>query len=89
MAEKNSSSLKANCSSVTEEVEEIHRRLLKALKDRTEHLKNDIDKYATVEMRALDTLRDNLELEIANIQSNCELADKHMTENGTADWDDR
>lgn len=89
VAEKNSTSLRTNCSSVTEEVEEIHRRLSKALKDRTEHLKNDIDRYLTVEMRALDTLRENLELEIGNIQSNCELADKHMTENGTADWDDR
>lgn len=89
MVEKNTCSLKSNCQSVTEEVDEINRRLAKALKDRTEHLRNDIDRYLTTEMRTLDTLRENLEQEISNIQSNCELADKHMTEIATAEWDDR
>lgn len=37
-------------------------------------------------MRNLSTLKENLELEISNIQSNCDLADKHMTED--VDWDD-
>lgn len=89
MVEKNTLALKTNCGSVNEEIAEINRRLAKALKDRTEHLKNDMDRFLTAELRTLDTLRENLEQEIGNIQSNCDLADKHMTEVATAEWDDR
>lgn len=37
-------------------------------------------------MRNLISLKENLELEIANIQSNCDVADKHMNE--SVEWDD-
>ena len=86
LVEKNSLSLQQNCSSVSEEVEEIYRRLNKALKDRTEFLRGEIDRYMTTEVRNLSTLKENLEQEITNIQSNCDLADKHMTE--AVEWDD-
>lgn len=86
LVEKNQVSLQTNCSSVTEEVDEIYRRLLKGLKDRTESLRGEIDRYLTTEQRNLRTLKENLEQEISNIQSNCELADKHITEN--VEWDD-
>lgn len=41
VVEKNMLSLQTNCSSVTEEVDEIYRRLAKALKDRTEFLRGN------------------------------------------------
>ncbi|KAL0268206.1 UNVERIFIED_CONTAM: hypothetical protein PYX00_010235 [Menopon gallinae] len=86
IVEKNMLNMQQNCSSVTEEVDEIYRRLAKALKDRTEYLRGEIEKYNSTELRNLSTLKENLEQEIANIQSNCDLADKHMTED--VDWDD-
>ncbi|XP_069677939.1 RING finger protein nhl-1 isoform X5 [Periplaneta americana] len=86
LVEKNSLSLQQNCSSVSEEIDEIYRRLNKALKDRTEFLRGEIDRYLSMELRNLSTLKENLELEISNIQSNCDLADKHMTE--AVEWDD-
>lgn len=86
MVEKNTLGLQTNCTSVSEEVDEIYRRLTKALKDRTEYLRTETEKYMGTELRNLNTLKENLELEIANIQSNCDLADKHMTEN--VEWDD-
>ncbi|XP_044592310.1 RING finger protein nhl-1 isoform X2 [Cotesia glomerata] len=86
LVEKNTLSLQTNCASVTEEVDEIYRRLSKALKDRTEHLRNEIDRYSGTELRLLIQLKENLELEIANIQSNCDLAEAHINEN--VSWDD-
>lgn len=86
IVERNSQSIQTNCLSVSEEVEEIYRRLSKAIKDRTEYLRNEVDRYLTTEARSLTNLKDNLELEIANILSNCDLADKYMTDN--VEWDD-
>ncbi|XP_022918024.2 RING finger protein nhl-1 [Onthophagus taurus] len=86
LVEKNTQSIQMNCLSVSEEVEEIHRRLAKALKDRTEYLRGELDRYLGTELRSMTTLKDNLELEIGNIISNCDLADKHMNEN--VNWDD-
>ncbi|XP_066908943.1 RING finger protein nhl-1 isoform X2 [Halyomorpha halys] len=87
LVEKNMAALQHNCNSVTEEVDEIYRRLIKAAKDRTDFLKTEIDRYLGVEIKNLTTLKDNLQQEISNIQSNCDLADRHM---GTEDveWED-
>ncbi|XP_074026267.1 tripartite motif containing protein thin [Leptinotarsa decemlineata] len=87
LVEKNAQSIQTNCLSVGEEVEEIYRRLNKALKDRTEHLRGEIGRYLSTELRTLNTLKANLEQEISNILSNCDLADKHMNENVDI-WDD-
>ncbi|XP_076223315.1 tripartite motif containing protein thin isoform X2 [Nomia melanderi] len=86
LVEKNTLGLQTNCASVAEEVDEIYRRLSKALKDRTEHLRNEVDRYLSTELRGLIQLKENLELEIANIQSNCDLAEAHINEN--VPWDD-
>ncbi|XP_015114051.1 uncharacterized protein LOC107039101 isoform X2 [Diachasma alloeum] len=86
LVEKNTLGLQTNCASVAEEVDEIYRRLSKALKDRTEYLRNEIERYSGTELRGLIQLKENLELEIANIQSNCDLADAHINENVA--WDD-
>lgn len=58
----------------------------KALKDRAEHLRTEIERYLSTELRNLTALKDNLELEVANIQSNCDVADKYM--NDLVEWDD-
>ncbi|XP_015608965.1 RING finger protein nhl-1 isoform X5 [Cephus cinctus] len=86
LVEKNTLGLQTNCASVSEEVDEIYRRLSKALKDRTEYLRNEVDRYLGTELRGLIQLKENLELEIANIQSNCDLAEAHINEN--VSWDD-
>lgn len=86
IAEKNTIGLQTNCLSVSEEIEEIYRRLAKALKDRTEFLRTEIDRYLSTELRNLTALKGNLEVEIGNIQSNCDIADKFMNEN--YEWDD-
>ncbi len=79
--------LQQNTTSVSEEVEELYSRLNKALKDRTEYLRSEIDRYLTTEHKHLSGLKENLEIEISNIQSNCDLADKYM-QTETIDWDD-
>ncbi|KAL7303146.1 hypothetical protein TKK_0004356 [Trichogramma kaykai] len=84
--EKNTVALQTNAASVSEEVDEIYRRLNKALKDRTEVLRGEIDRYLGQELKSLIHLKENLEQEIANIQSNCDLADQHINEN--VPWDD-
>ncbi|RZF42442.1 hypothetical protein LSTR_LSTR012630, partial [Laodelphax striatellus] len=89
VVEKNMLALQTNCSSVSEEVDEIYRRLTKALKDRTEYLRGEVDRYLTTELRNLGTLKQNLEQEISNIGANCDLADKHMQSDGVmVEWDD-
>lgn len=85
--EKNMSTLQHNCTSVSEEVDEIYRRLAKALKDRTDHLRGEINRYLSTELKNLCNLKENLEIEISNIQSNCDLADKHM-QSDDVEWED-
>lgn len=50
----------------------------KALKDRTEHLKSEVERYLGNELKQLSTLRSNLDQEVANVQSNCDLVEKYM-----------
>lgn len=86
VVEKNTQNLQNNCQSVSEEIDEVYRRLTKAIKDRTDHMRNEMDKYLTSEMKNLSTLKENLELEIANITSNSDLAEKYMNE--SVEWED-
>lgn len=86
VVEKNTSNLQNNCHSVSEEIDEIYQRLTRAVKDRTDYLRNEMEKYLASEMKNLSMLKENLELEIGNITSNCDLADKYMNE--TVSWED-
>lgn len=86
VVEKNMLSLQTNCVSVSDEIDELYRRLSKALKDRSDHLRSEVDRYLTTEYRNLTHLKENLEQEIVNIQSNCDLADKFINEN--VEWED-
>lgn len=86
VVERNTTNLQTNCGAVAGEIDEIHKRLSKALKDRTDFLRNEVDRYLATELRNLTHLKDNLELELSNIQSNCDLADKYM--NDDTEWED-
>ena len=46
----------------------MHMRLASVLKERTEFLKSSVDKYLIVESKTLKELKENLELELANIK---------------------
>ncbi|XP_075167611.1 tripartite motif containing protein thin isoform X5 [Haematobia irritans] len=86
LIEKNMVCLQTNCASTTEEIDEIYQRITKAIKDRADQLKQEIDRYLTTELRNLNTLKENLDGEISNINSNCDIVDKYMNE--TVEWDD-
>ncbi|XP_055619392.1 RING finger protein nhl-1 isoform X3 [Toxorhynchites rutilus septentrionalis] len=87
VVEKNTQNLQNNCGSVSEEIDEIYRRCQKALKDRTDFLRSEMDKYLSTELKNVVTMKENLELEIQNIQSNSDLAEKFMSES-SVEWDD-
>merc|ERR1712002_807389 len=84
--ERNQTQLKTNADTVVTEIDEIHRRLTMALKERTDYLKSSVDKYVRTEMQSLKELKDNLDLEITNITSNSDLMEKNL-DDGTK-WDD-
>merc|ERR1719228_554486 len=84
--ERNQTQLKTNADTVVTEIDEIHRRLTMALKERTDYLKSSVDKYVITEMKSLKELKDNLDLEITNITSNSDLMEKNL-DDGTK-WDD-
>ena len=76
-----------NANSVLAEIDEIHRRLSLALQERTDYLKNTVNKYLHSEMKSLKELKNNLDLELANILSNSDLMEKNMNED-SCKWDD-
>ncbi|XP_018021101.1 RING finger protein nhl-1 isoform X3 [Hyalella azteca] len=84
--ERNIASLKTNTNSITEEIENISKRLQKAIRDRGEYLKSEVQNQYNAEMRHMQNLKEGLDLEIANVQSNIELAEKHMDDE--TPWDD-
>merc|ERR1711962_1117050 len=84
--ERNQTQLKTNAEQVVSEIEEVHRRLSNALKERTDYLKSSVEKYVITEMNSLKELKDNLDLEVTNIQSNSDLMEKNL-DDGTK-WDD-
>ena len=77
--DKNSTQLQTNCLSIIEEVDGLYRRLSKSLKDRTDHIKSEIEAFMSKELKAMTGLRANLEHEISNFDSNSEFAEKHVT----------
>ena len=71
---------------VNADIDEIHRRLTLAVKERCEYLKSTVDNYLTSELKNLKELHSNLDLELTNIQSNADLMEKHMADD--TKWDD-
>merc|ERR1719348_1168752 len=84
--EKNQTLLKTNADQVVKEIDEINRRLTLALKERTDYLKSSVEKYVSNEMKSLNDLKDNLDLEVTNITSNADLMEKNLDDGTT--WDD-
>uniref|UniRef100_T1JAZ0 RING-type domain-containing protein n=1 Tax=Strigamia maritima TaxID=126957 RepID=T1JAZ0_STRMM len=85
-ADKSVGQLQLNCANVTQEAEDIFRRLHKALNDREETIKNEVQALLQSELRNLTQLKENLEIEVNNIQSNCDLTEKHV--NDSEEWED-
>lgn len=89
--DKNTAQLQQNCNSVIEEVETLYLRLSKALKDRTDAIKSEIEVFMAKEMKMLTGLRVNVEQEISNFDSNLEFSEKHIGAEGSSSavaWDD-
>ncbi|KAF2357375.1 NHL repeat [Trinorchestia longiramus] len=84
--ERSITSLKTNTNSITEEIENISTRLQKAIRDRGEYLKSEVQNQYNAEMRHMQNMKEGLELEIANVHSNIDLAEKHMDDE--TPWDD-
>ena len=53
---------------MTADIDEIHRRLTLAVKERCDYLKSTVDNYLASELKNLKELHANLELEVTNIQ---------------------
>jgi len=75
---RNITAIKSNTTSVRDEIENISKRLQKAIRDREDYLKSEVQNQFTAEMRSMQMLHDGLEQEISNMNANIELADKHM-----------
>ncbi|KAK3857624.1 hypothetical protein Pcinc_036135 [Petrolisthes cinctipes] len=84
--ERNIISLKQNTGSVSDEIESICKRLQKSVRDRCDFLKTEVENYYTNEVKNLTTLKESLDQEVSNINSNIELAEKHMDDH--TPWDD-
>ena len=67
-----------------------NRRLAKALKDRSEHMKHEVERYLQNELKNLTVFKYNMEQEVGNITSNCDLVDKYVAAETVASgvWDD-
>ncbi|CAG7785220.1 unnamed protein product [Allacma fusca] len=90
VTEKNLSGLKGNQANVLDEVDDLVRRFTKAIQDKGNLLRNELENYVSTELTTLNGHRTNLQTEISNIQSNCDLVDKHMVaENAGVTWDDQ
>lgn len=84
--ERNILALKQNTGSVAEEIENICKRLQKSVRDRCDFLKSEVENYYNNELRNLTLLKESLDQEVSNIESNIELAEKHMDD--STPWDD-
>ncbi|CAG7833813.1 unnamed protein product [Allacma fusca] len=90
VTDKNLAGLKGNQAHVLDEVDDLVRRFTKAIKDKGDALRLEMESYVTTELTTLNSHRTSLETEISNIQSNCDLVDKHMVaENAGVTWDDQ
>lgn len=83
---KNAEKLQYNCNQVREEIEDIVRRYSKDLKVTEDKLKHDLEMYTETEMKSVTKLKEDLEIEVNNITSNCELVDKYVTDD--YEWSD-
>ncbi|KAG1667945.1 RING finger protein nhl-1 [Nymphon striatum] len=86
VSHKNSQAIGLNTCNLKDEIEDLAKRLEKDLKEREKCLITEIDDFHTSEEKSIRLMKENLELEITNINSNCELCDKHITDD--MEWTD-
>nr|XP_015903765.1 E3 ubiquitin-protein ligase RBBP6 isoform X2 [Parasteatoda tepidariorum] len=83
---KNAEKLQLNCKQVKEEIDDIVKRYSKDLKVTEGKLKHDLEVYTQTELKSITKLREDLEIEVNNISSNCELVDKYIKDD--YEWSD-
>ncbi|CAN7996404.1 unnamed protein product, partial [Ixodes hexagonus] len=83
---KNQDKLSHNCALVKEELEDLINRYVKDLQLIHGKLKSEIDVYLQQELKQLSTLSEDVETEIANITSNCDVVEKYV--NDDTEWTD-
>lgn len=86
--EKNSQQLQQNCASIIEEVDDVYRRLSRSLKERADFVKSEIEVFLAKESLHLTSLKENLQHEIGNFDSNSDFAEKHIGVEAGTTWDD-
>ncbi|XP_023228922.1 RING finger protein nhl-1-like [Centruroides sculpturatus] len=83
---QNKDKLQENYKCVKHKIEELIRRYTSDLEEAEEKLKHELEVYLCTEERNITKLKNDLELEIKNITSNCEMVEKYMS-NGV-EWTD-
>ncbi|XP_042897019.1 RING finger protein nhl-1 [Parasteatoda tepidariorum] len=83
---ENEEKLQKNYSQVKDEIEEVVRRYNRDLLDTESKLKHHLDIYLKNELRSMRRLEHDLEIELNNVNSNCDLVDKYV--NNGVDWTD-
>lgn len=84
--EENADKLQKNYIQVKDEIEEVVRRYTRDLMDTEAKLKHHLDLYLQSELKSMRRLEHDLQVELTNVNSNCDLVDKYVN-NGT-DWTD-
>lgn len=69
-----------------DEIEEVVRRYSRDLLDTESKLKHHLDIYLNSELRSMRRLEHDLQIELTNVNSNCDLVDKYV--NNGVDWTD-
>lgn len=84
--EENADKLQKNYMQVKDEIEEVVRRYTRDLLDTEAKLKHHLDVYLKSELRSMRQLEHDLQIELNNVNSNCDLVDKYV--NNGVDWTD-
>ncbi|KAH6939023.1 hypothetical protein HPB50_015611 [Hyalomma asiaticum] len=83
---KNQDKLSQNCALVKEELDDLINRYIKALQLVHNKLKSEIDVYLQQELKQLSALSEDVETEVNNITSNCDVVEKYV--NDDTEWTD-
>ncbi|XP_035222381.1 RING finger protein nhl-1-like isoform X2 [Stegodyphus dumicola] len=84
--EENAEKLQKNYIQVKDEIEEVVRRYNRDLLDTEAKLKHHLDIYLKSELKNMRRLEHDLQIELNNVNSNCDLVDKYV--NNGVDWTD-
>ena len=84
---KNSERLNINYGQIKNEIEEIVRRFIKDLKAKEEKLIHELEQYTQGEIKNLEKLKEDLEIEHQNMGDNCDLIEKIVSD-AEKNWTD-